>query len=95
MSAFKKISNQKKSIFKYSRKDDIQNHPSSDLSVEGDADAAEAVVGRGGHLTRAARPMSVRVRVVVPEHIRHTFLLNSRVQTITCRLENNEYGKRA
>ena len=39
------------------------------MSVEGNADAAEAVVGGGGYLTSTASTVPVRVRVVIPTSI--------------------------
>jgi hypothetical protein len=50
--------------------DDILSRPSSDLCVEGYADAAEAVIGRGCYLARTACPVPVRVRVVIPAYYR-------------------------
>jgi hypothetical protein len=49
-------------------KDDILSRPSSDLCVEGYADAAEAVIRRGCYLARTACPVPVRVRVVIPAY---------------------------
>ena len=44
----------------------VEHPDATDLRVEGNAHDAQRVVGRGGHLARAPRPVPVRVGEVVP-----------------------------